>query len=98
MDIQYFLKEYQLVLAFLLDLFSGDPAGFPHPVKMMGWWIFKLETVLRKKFNQHLKFAGILLNLATVLPAYLIPVIMIAVLNDVSPILGTLAGIFFIYT
>jgi len=51
MDIQYFLKEYQLVLAFLLDLLLGDPARFPHPVKMMGWWIFKLETVLRKKYG-----------------------------------------------
>ena len=98
MDIQYFLKEYQLVLAFLLDLLLGDPARFPHPVKMMGWWIFKLETVLRKKFNQHLKFAGILLNLATVLPAYLIPVIMISISDLISPVLGALINIFLIYT
>ena len=98
MDIQYFLKEYQLVLAFLLDLLLGDPARFPHPVKMMGWWIFKLEIVLRKRFSNNLKLAGIFLNLATVLPAYFLTLIVIAVLNDVSPILGTLAGIFFIYT
>lgn len=98
MDIQYFLKEYQIALALLLDLLAGDPAGFPHPVKMMGWWILKLEIVLRKKFSRHLKLAGVLLNLAVVLPAYFLTLIVIVILNDISPILGTLAGIFFIYT
>lgn len=98
MDIQYFLKEYQIALALLLDLLAGDPAWFPHPVKMMGWWILKLEIILRKKFNRHLKLAGILLNFAIILPAYFLTLIVIVILNDISPILGTLAGIFFIYT
>lgn len=98
MNIQYFLKEYQLLLALLLDLLAGDPAGFPHPVKMMGWWTLKLEIILRKKFSRHLKLAGILLNLAVVLPAYFLTAIIIVILNSVHPILGTLAEIFFIYT
>lgn len=98
MDIQSFFKENQIIFALLLDLLAGDPARFPHPVKMIGWWILKLEVILREKISRRLKLAGVFLNLATVLPVYILTAIIISVLNNISPIIGTLAGIFFIYT
>jgi adenosylcobinamide-phosphate synthase len=37
-----------LTLAYILDLIIGDPRWLPHPVKMLGWAIEKMEKILRK--------------------------------------------------
>lgn len=39
-----------LLLGFLLDLCFGDPHWLPHPVRLIGWLIQKLETFLRAHF------------------------------------------------
>jgi len=39
-----------LLLAVLIDLVIGDPRWFPHPVRMMGFFISKGEGLLRKIF------------------------------------------------
>lgn len=36
-----------IVSAYVLDLLLGDPRWFPHPVRMIGWFIQKTEAVLR---------------------------------------------------
>ena len=42
-------KPYALlILAFTLDLCIGDPVWFPHPVRIMGKAITKIEELLRK--------------------------------------------------
>lgn len=38
-----------LILAYTLDLVIGDPKQLPHPVKIMGWTITKLEDFLRNR-------------------------------------------------
>jgi len=37
-----------LAAGYLLDLWLGDPAGWPHPVRLFGWLIAKGETWLNK--------------------------------------------------
>ena len=39
--------EYQLLIAFCLDLLLGDPRWLPHPVKLMGRFAMALEKPLR---------------------------------------------------
>lgn len=39
-----------MAAAFLLDMFLGDPHGFPHPVRWMGFFIANREQVLRRKY------------------------------------------------
>lgn len=39
-------KVHLVVLAFGLDLVLGDPRWFPHPVRLMGWVIERLEGLL----------------------------------------------------
>lgn len=47
-----------LIIALLLDAFFGDPKGYPHPVKVIGWGCSRLEKNTRKIFNNEL-FAGL---------------------------------------
>jgi adenosylcobinamide-phosphate synthase len=47
-------KPYALLmLAFALDLCIGDPVWFPHPVRIMGKAVTKIEELLRKYLAKH---------------------------------------------
>jgi len=37
-----------VALGYLVDALLGDPPGFPHPVRAMGWLVLCLEPVLRR--------------------------------------------------
>ncbi|MEK6646616.1 MAG: cobalamin biosynthesis protein, partial [Candidatus Firestonebacteria bacterium] len=53
----------------ILDLIFGDPHYFFHPVRIIGWFIYKLEIFLRKIFPETFaweKLAGTLLALIIV--------------------------------
>ena len=36
------------IAAYILDLLLGDPQWFPHPVRIIGWGIKRMEGILRK--------------------------------------------------
>ena len=40
--------ELQLLIAFALDLFIGDPRWFPHPVRLIGQLAVQVEQLMRK--------------------------------------------------
>jgi adenosylcobinamide-phosphate synthase len=40
-----------LTLAYILDLAIGDPQWLPHPVRVMGWGIEKVENFLKRKIQ-----------------------------------------------
>lgn len=63
--------EIALVAAFLLDLILGDPKWLPHPVRVIGQAIVRLEPKLRKIFRD-LKIAGVLLLVIVVASTYFI--------------------------
>lgn len=50
--------EYQIIIAFALDLLIGDPKWFPHPVRMIGRLAMWLEPPLRRTIGDPKK-AGI---------------------------------------
>ncbi len=55
-----------LVLGFLLDLLLGDPHWLPHPIRLIGWIIAKLEGLTRRLFPRTPKgefAAGVLMCL-----------------------------------
>ncbi|MBT3320590.1 MAG: cobalamin biosynthesis protein, partial [Clostridia bacterium] len=37
-----------IIIGFVLDIFFGDPAWLPHPVRFIGWVILKMEKRIRK--------------------------------------------------
>lgn len=42
-------KPIILIFAYILDIVIGDPKWLPHPVRVMGWGITKMEGLLRDK-------------------------------------------------
>lgn len=53
-----------IILAVLLDLLIGDPAGYPHPVRIIGRFINAFECFYRKRLNSE-SLAGFLTVLST---------------------------------
>ncbi|MDX9715465.1 MAG: adenosylcobinamide-phosphate synthase CbiB [Dissulfurispiraceae bacterium] len=66
------ITSAELLSAFLLDLFIGDPERLPHPVRIIGRWIEKAELFLRKicSSTRDEKSAGVILAAIVVIPSY----------------------------
>lgn len=86
-----FIAAFPLVLGFALDCAIGDPYSMPHPVRLIGRLISRLETRVRKRFPEALRFGGFLLAIAVILPSAVIPLIMLAVCYRLHPVIGALA-------
>ncbi|TAL26335.1 MAG: cobalamin biosynthesis protein CobD [Nitrospirae bacterium] len=56
----FIIPPVVLILAFLLDLVIGDPRWLPHPVRIIGSAISRMEEILRK-WEVIEKFKGIIL-------------------------------------
>ncbi len=46
------IEPVTLTLAYILDLVIGDPRRLPHPVRVIGWTITKVESFLRRKIQE----------------------------------------------
>jgi len=64
------IGPFDLLFAFFLDLAIGDPRWLPHPVRLIGMGISKMENFLRSHFSKdEEKTAGIFLVIFIVIPA-----------------------------
>ena len=75
-------------LGFLLDLCFGDPHWMPHPIRLIGWLIQKLERLLRRLFPKTEKgelWAGGALVVAVLAVSVSVPVLLLLLANWVSP-------------
>ena len=77
-----------ITLGYLMDLLVGDPYWFPHPVRLMGWYINQAQKWIRRAFptDRGLKFGGVLLLLSTVLLTLAITIGIVLGLKAISPI------------
>jgi adenosylcobinamide-phosphate synthase len=60
----FLINCFQVLIGLAIDAAIGDPEWLPHPIRLIGYSISKLENTLRKKFGsneRNLYFAGILL-------------------------------------
>lgn len=81
-------------IAIGLDLLIGDPPNWPHPIRLMGWGIRKLEKRLRK-LKLNLYGAGVILLLAMILGV----VLSVQLLKFIShPIFFNIIQIYLLYT
>jgi adenosylcobinamide-phosphate synthase len=56
----FHISPIEIVLAFLLDALIGDPKWLPHPVRLIGRAIEKMELALRPRIKNQ-KLAGVML-------------------------------------
>ena len=65
------MNAFQLHVAAMLaglalDFLIGDPEWFPHPVRLIGAYISRMERILRARFPQRLRRAAVFLTASTV--------------------------------
>ncbi|MFG0212777.1 adenosylcobinamide-phosphate synthase CbiB [Brevibacillus porteri] len=89
-----------LCAAYLIDRVVGDPRSLPHPVIIMGWWITRLERVIRSlvKEESHLKLAGVLFPLVIVGGSYAVVWLFLWGATFIHPVLAWILGAWLIST
>jgi len=96
-----------VIAAFILDIFFGDPHWMPHPVRFIGWLINKTEKVLMNYINKETgeyklrrskRRSGIFLTLFVVGVTFLTVFTILRIAIFVSPVLFHILNIYFIYT
>lgn len=88
-----------LILAFIVDLAIGDPPWLPHPVRLIGGAIIRVERFLRKIFKtpKAEKFAGIILVIIIVGSSFAITIFLIQLIQTfVTNIIILLSSIFLV--
>ena len=79
-----------LVFAALLDYLIGDPWGWPHPVRVMGWVIYRLSKLALQYCQNPLsqRLAGIFLGIIVIIGSGLVGWIIVQAAKSVHPLLG----------
>jgi adenosylcobinamide-phosphate synthase len=89
--------EYKIALALLLDFILGDPGWIPHPVRLIGGMITRIENPARRLFPNP-RLAGFVTALAVILTAALTSWGLIAAAQGINPLLGDAVSILLLYT
>lgn len=84
-------------LAFILDLILGDPRWLPHPVRLMGKGIEKIEGLLRKTAIP-LKPSGILLVIVIIGLTFSTSLLMLKIAYAINYYFGLIISALIIYT
>lgn len=93
----YVIAAMPLVIAAALDSVLGDPYSLPHPVRLIGKLISRIEAIVRKRMTD-LRRGGVLLAAAVLLASAAVPLILLVILYLISPWLGAvLEGIMCYY-
>jgi adenosylcobinamide-phosphate synthase len=89
--------EYQILIAFALDLLLGDPRWLPHPVKLIGRFALALESPLRRAIP-NARAAGVIAVLVVLSVTGLTTLGVVRVAADLHPFVGDAVSILLHYT
>lgn len=79
-----------LIIGYLLDLIIGDPQGFPHPIRLIGNIITKLENILRINLinEEDERKSGIILWFIVVGFSFIVPFMILYFIYEINEYLG----------
>lgn len=89
--------ELQLLCVLALDLLLGDPRWFPHPVRIIGWFCARLETLFRRLFVSK-RLAGVATVLAVLGVTLSLVAMVLQAVALLSPLLADGLAVFLLYT
>jgi len=89
--------EYQILAAVVLDLLIGDPRWLPHPVRGIGWFAGRLESLTRNLFSR-LRIAGIITVLMVIGTVGLCAYSLVELGARLHPVAGDVVSTLLIYT
>jgi adenosylcobinamide-phosphate synthase len=97
-----------IFIAYVLDIFFGDPYWLPHPVRFIGWLIRTTEAFLRKMIKVRVaegesnaaieRRSGVILTTIVVGTTFLTVLAILLIAGLVHPIIFHVANIYFIYS
>lgn len=76
-----------MLIGFIIDIFLGDPYSLPHPVRLIGTLISRLEKFVRSRFK-NLRKGGIFLALTVILLSAGVPFACLLFAYKINTILG----------
>lgn len=86
-----------IIIGFVIDSFIGDPYNLPHPIRLIGRLISKLEKFIRKRFR-NLHAGGVFLALTVIFISAVVPFFILYFSYRLNIIFGILIeGIFCYY-
>lgn len=88
---------WQLSAALALDALCGDPRWLPHPVRLIGWFAGRLETVTRRAVPRP-RVAGVLTALLVVGGSGVITWALLYGIAALHPAAGAVAAVLVMYT
>lgn len=87
---KYLIPALPMLIGFLLDVCIGDPYHFPHPIRLIGRMISKLECIIRKKCS-NLRAGGFILAVIVLCVSSLIPFAILLLCYHIHIALGIIA-------
>ena len=78
-----------LLIGFILDALIGDPYSLPHPVRLTGKMIGKLESVIRRTMPRNEQAGGTILVIITLALSAAVPLILLILSYRLNLWLGT---------
>ncbi len=100
---------FDIAVAYIIDLLAGDPYWLPHPVRVIGWMISRLERMLRSiagavstklgiDRGKSERIAGACLAIIVVATTFFAVFLLLKAAKAVHPILFHVLNIYFIYS
>ncbi len=84
----YFILAIPIILGFIIDSILGDPYNLPHPIRLIGTLISKLEIKVRKYFSKNLRIGGVVLAISVILLSILPPTLILIAGYKINAVLG----------
>ena len=85
-----------IIIGFIIDLILGDPYTLPHPIRLIGTLISKLEIFTRKNFK-NLRAGGVFLGITVLFLSAAIPFVILFLSYKLNIILGIVTESVFCY-
>ena len=86
-----FIFALPIIFGFIIDLFLGDPYNLPHPVRLIGTLIARLEMTVRKRFERNLRTGGIILSIIVLTASTAVPLAILFAFYKINLWLGIAA-------
>ncbi len=94
---KYLISSIPLICGFILDLIFGDPYDLPHPVRLIGKFISRLEKFFRRKMPYDLRFGGTLLSITVLIFSAAVPALILIFSYRLNVWIGIIAESIFVY-
>lgn len=91
-----FILILPMIIGFIIDIFLGDPYSLPHPVRLIGTLISRLERYVRSRFK-NLRTGGFFLALTVIFLSSGIPFACLFIAYKISNVFGIAVESVFCY-